>query len=151
MSKQLEARREWVISRIEHWRDRLLLDVKTRILVEFPESWVEGHRERVPPESIRKEELLVSQLERILLGEKQFALASAAASTLPNSGPLATVDESQAEYNRFTVTFYPELMNARNEAFKTVAESCVVHEMVHVMLWPMTSYLFWLESERLDG
>ena len=142
----------YIMARITHWSKRFLLDPK--IMIEVREATMEeaaeySTTEQTISELTKQEELLVSQLERIFMGEALSRNVFKTTSKQKQAKtPLATCHQERAEYWTYEVVVWPRLMELDGKEFKAVADSTIAHEMLHVMLWPLCSYAMSLEQRK---
>ncbi len=125
--------------RVKHWKRKLLVDPKIDIDVLRRETEGAGDASAMLPESQKHEELLVTHLERILIGEDQWDRVRKVCSG--GKGALATLDADHAEYWKYSIWAHPRMLDiACDKDFRLVADSVACHEVLHVIMWPAFSH-----------
>jgi len=137
--------------RIEYWRGRLLVDPKIRIKMRLAtlDELTEDRSSDESSEALKQEELLVSLLERVLVGGACYAkvLEAHERPGCPG-GTLAELDDSLGCYYSYTIILHPGLLWFDGPDFRAVANSTICHEVLHVVVWPLTSYIETLKQRK---
>jgi hypothetical protein len=138
-------KQRYILDRARHWCEYFRLGQFEQIRVDFSDKDCESDcdSESVISEGLRKEELTISRLERAIIGEKAFDRTRG----LNTDGKaLADIDTSMSEYGKYTITVYPALTDIPWNKFTALANATVLHEILHVVMCPMASYINTLEG-----
>ena len=144
-----ESQKEkYVVDRIKYWTSRLNIGGKSVEVSQFNPADDEDEDDEQPqPYLTSLEESIVTALEHALMGDKFEPAKDIAHKT--RGQVLADVDDSMAEYAHFKIRIYPALMSYDGDDFRTVTDSVMCHECIHMALHPYTTYAYSV-CEKLD-
>lgn len=109
------------------------------------ESYDMGTGDSPMPQFLRAEETVVTQLERAIMGEKAWK-QMVQANHAP--GTMGQADVDSIHYNRATITFYDPLMTMEDDKmFSLIGKSVSLHEVLHIVLSPLSLYCQTLEMK----
>lgn len=155
--KTKKDRLEFFSRRVQYWVDKLLIGPRTLVFVrEMPTDAEEVHAklrkrnccdDEKARESEKQEEMIVSAMEQVLLGPGVYTAATMAMMKICGDGSatFAACSTGNGHYNQFTIFAGDSLLNAPKAVFKSVADACACHEVLHIFVWPTFSYLETLE------
>lgn len=114
--------------------------------VKFDHYLSEGEGDHFP-QFLRAEEQVISQLERAIVGEKDWARMNKAIGEYA-PGAQGICDVNQLHYNRATIVFFDPLMKIdSDELFVLFGKSAALHEVLHIVQAPLAQYCETLETK----
>ncbi len=136
----LKAKKQFIRSVLNEYtrRFRITADIK----VKFPKGADEDSDAAINPPYLNLEEGVVTTLERAFVGQELWERID----KLSEGSTVAYIDSSNGEYHKFIIEFYPALMELDGKEFEDLATATTVHELLHVVLFPLSAYARSLES-----
>jgi len=135
-----------IVKTLSKWKDQLHIDPKTIIDVEIVKTPY-NPSDFCDKESTRREETVVVAIQIAIMGLDTYLDAYRASP----DGILASIDTGRGEYGTYYLQIYENVMGLDRDRFKQVVDSIILHECLHVVMFPLCSYAAWLESEALGG
>jgi hypothetical protein len=142
----LRSKRAFISKILSHWTRefRISADINVNIYQKVDQAL----EYQVNPPYLNLEETVVTTLERAYLGADKWEKLQVAYPP-PDKGTIASMDTNSGEYQHFTLSLYPALMDIKDEKdFKTVCEAIIIHELLHIVIFPLSKYAESLEGRR---
>lgn len=124
--------------RVAHWKAVLLIDPKIHVQVQYRKVDRESKDDDLISESLKLEEMLISNLERVFIGPERYAKIIEIQTG--EGGCWAECDCDEGHYLWFRITYYQDLLDLNGNEFEVMADRCALHECLHIVLWPLASY-----------
>ena len=116
------------------------------ILIDFKADCDEDDGQTMP-QFLREEEKVVTALERGIVGERVWRAMLKRGNATGDKAMGECIDES-AHYGRFKLRFYDALLRMEDDDdFMLFAGPTVLHECLHIVQWPLSSYCQTLEGK----
>ena len=99
---------------------------------------------------LRAVERVVKKWRTVLLIDSKWDVAVGAAIDKEDPNTIASIDLDYGSYWNAEITVYPKLID-NTEYFKENLDAAVIHELLHLVMWPLTSFAVNLagnDSER---
>ena len=147
--RSLEAKKEVLNKYLQYWGQELMLVGSSHILLVISNGPLDQEESDDIDDDYKEnlEDTVVTALERALLGQKKYDRTIELTLDSDEHPALATMDMDVAQYRKYKLTVYPALMAYEGKDFDIMAESCIIHELLHVTLRPLTHYLSALEGK----
>jgi len=128
------------------YRKRFTIDNKFDISVVKGEDDSKGVDDDMP-HWLALEEQVVTSLTKSLIGPQRYKRYETIMDNLKGKGTLAWMDDEMANYWRLKIVVYPLLLTLDGDDFKLFAEVICCHELLHIVLLPLSSYTKHLEGK----